>query len=157
MHYLRSVTFRLSSYEPLTISADMEKGVYPPFVAGPRALGGDKFLITGWYSTGGGMATDVALLLGVRDERLAVLDKIEYERGRGEKRLRIIQSGESIALGLPRPPEEAHSPDDWAVRTTRCSLGIAQLRELPYGPHQDSAAEVALVRVAAEGFRLPGR
>jgi hypothetical protein len=100
MHYCEALVFRVPGYEPLSIAADVEKGVFPPHVGRPMPLGDDMFMVIGLYSVGSGTETDVGLLLALRDGRVTMLDSLERQRSRAQQRARFVLANSGSALRI---------------------------------------------------------
>jgi hypothetical protein len=134
MHFADRLHIDAPGAQPLRLASDVERGDLVPIFTERASLGGGRFALFGWYSQGGGMQTDVAWLLVVRDGRLTVADRVEFTGDRASTRLLIDHTGGAIRVGIPQPSDDVHEPSAWVLRVGDQTLAIEALRGLAYRP-----------------------
>jgi hypothetical protein len=158
MWYQDSVTFSLEGYAPLTIVADVEKGVYPTGAREVHKLGPARFLLLGGYSTGGGRYTTVAMILAGRDQRLVIQDQLEFCRDRRAYQNSVFKTGSVLAVGFQALPSEAehyHELYDWHLVHEGQRYYPDQIRKWPLTKVKDIDGELIVFPIGESGFLLP--
>ena len=167
MHYAESLTLSIGSARPLRLTDSLLPIPGPSF-----ALPGSRFLLLGWSSTGSGMQSIHAFLLGVRKGAVKRLAVVRLHTDRMDSALLVRRDAHgSLALGLPEPPSRfLHNEDEWYLAVSgRQQLGLDALRDLAfeevtcrpddrvYSPPFERApcpARVSWITVTADGFTL---
>lgn len=142
MHYVEQLAIRIGSARPLVLGG--EDGFAP--IPGPSfRLGGHRYLLLCWSSTGAGLQTLHALSLGVRDGGVVLADELRVRTDRPSAGLVArAEKGAGLRIGLPEPPAGfVHSADEWALEAGQGGpIDLARIRGLAFEPVRRRAADV---------------
>lgn len=158
MWYQASVTYSLEGYAPLTISADMEKGIYPTGAREIHKLGKARFLIVGGFSTGGGMYTTVVMIIAGQNGRLIIQDELQFTRDRRKFADRFLTNNGVFAFAFPPIPasnEYAHALDEWEITLKGKQYDVDAIEKLPLTKPRSLNSEMIVFWIDENGFRIP--
>ena len=158
MWYHQTVTYSLEGYTPLTIKADVERGIYPSGAREIHKLSKSRFLTLGGYSSGGGMFTTVMTIIEGRDGRLFIQDTLEFTRARGDYADQVSLTKGAFLVSfppLPAPEAEVHALYSWQIdlhgtRYEAETIRSFELRKLP-----EQQTPMIVFQIDAKGFVLP--
>ncbi|WP_257385974.1 hypothetical protein [Tahibacter caeni] len=145
MHYAESLTIGIGDAAPLRMQAPPGAELLP--LPGPcHRLGGRRFLLLGWSSSGGGMQSIQALVVAVRAGAVVRVDRLDYVSARTNAGLLVRRTGDGeVRLGVPEPgADPVHEPADWALEfgaAPRRHLSLAGLRALAFDVVEPAAGD----------------
>ena len=167
MHYAEALTLSIGSARPLRLTDSLLPIPGPSF-----ALSGSRFLLLGWSSTGSGMQSIHAFLVGIRKGAVKRLGVVVSHTDRTSSALLVRRDAHgSLLLGLPEPSDSfLHNEDEWFLAVPgRPQLQLDAIRRLAfedvtcrpddliYSPPFQRApcpARVTWISVTAAGFAL---
>lgn len=130
MHYAEALTLSIGSARPLRLTDPLLPIPGPSF-----ALPGSRFLLLGWSSTGSGMQSIHAFLLGIHEGAVKRLAIVVSHTDRTNSALLVRRDAHgSLALGFPEPPTTfLHNEDEWFLTVPgRPPLVLDAIRHLAF-------------------------
>lgn len=104
-HYADQVKISANDAVPLVLKSDIEKGTIVPIIGKQLAIAGNRYLLLGWSSQGGGMHTWHAWLVLVDQGKVSLQDRVEFSCQRAHFGMGIQENsaGDRIAIVPPKP------------------------------------------------------
>jgi hypothetical protein len=168
-HYAETLTLSIAGSRSLRVpGSDLP-------IPGPSfRLPDGRFILLGWSSSGSGMQTMHALLVGDRAGAVTLLDHLAYQTDRHNAALLIRTKPDgSVVIGVPEPSQGfLHDEDEWtfqygilrthqmrirAIRKLSFQAVTSQSSDVFYAPPTNATprtARVAWVHVTNSGFGL---
>jgi hypothetical protein len=151
-HYAEKLTIAIGGAKPLVL-----EGASTPLPGSQFRLGGDRFLLLGWSSTGAGMQSLHALVVGVRNGAVVVDQQLELLTDRVSAGLLVRSEKNRVRIGVPEPPRDfVHHPDDWLLRVRDEELDLDAVRALRYESVEARETD-QLYAPPRGGKAMPGR
>jgi hypothetical protein len=174
MHFAETLTLSIAGSRPLQIPrTNIRMGSYLPIPGPSFRLPDGRFILLGWSSSGGGMETIHALLVGDRAGAVTVFDHLIYDTDRFHATVLVrTEPDGSVLIGVSEPLDRLHDEEDWSLQyglRRKHRLLIAAIRKLAfetitsrsddvfYAPPFNATlrtGRVAWVHVASSGFGL---
>jgi len=169
MHFAETLTLSIGAARPLRVP-----GSFLPIPGPSFRLSDGRFLLLGWSSTGSGMQSMHALLVGDRAGVMTLFDHLIYDTDRPHAAL-LVRAGPdgSVWIGVPEPSSDfLHNEDEWslqyglshkrhlligAIRKLSFETVISRSDDVFYAPPTKATprtARVAWVHVTKAGFRF---
>ena len=143
MHYAERLEVFSGRGRPLVFVTDVEKGVLAPLVERQVPVAPRHFLLLGWSSWGGGMETVQALLVRADPGGVVLRDRLELTTDRASAGVLLRTDGGRVRIGIPRPAERVHAPEDWELSVAGRMLDLAGIRSLRYAARTGADAAAA--------------
>jgi hypothetical protein len=170
MHFAETLTLSIGESRPLRVHAPR---FYLPIPGPSFRLPDGRFVLLGWSSTGSGMETMHALLVGEHAGAVTLFDHLIYDTDRNHAALLVrTEPDGSVLIGVPEPLDRLHDEEEWSLEygiARTHQMRISAIRKLSfqavtsrsndvfYAPPTNGTprtARVAWVHVRKTGFGL---
>jgi len=100
-----------------------------PLMQKAIAIAPKRWLLIGWSSTGGGMATMAAWIVAASGKNLRVTDELYWTSDRMHNGFAIEDDKGKLRIGIPEAPSEgAHNRGDWELHIGKKAVAFEKLK-----------------------------